>query len=192
MNRSSRSRFSGVSLMLLAVASTAVAQGPIAPTEEHEALRREAGVWKATMKMWAMPEQAEPMVMQAKETNTLLGPFWLLSEFEGQFAGNSFTGRAQLGYDPVAKEYVGTWIDTMTPYLATMKGQYDPESDSLTMISKGRDPATGEIATTTNVTKFIDENTKTFTMYQGDAADQDAWKMMEIEYQRVEQQQGEK
>lgn len=180
-----------VCTVLLAMAANSVAaQGPIPPTEEHQALRREAGVWDATMKLWIMPNQEEPMVVEGTETNRLLGSFWLISKFESQFGGVEFTGHAQLGYDPVSKKYVGTWIDTMTPYMATMEGDRNQESDTLTMVSTARDPQTGKISTTTNVTEFVDENTKTFTMYQGDPDDQNAWKMMEIHYKRAEEQAG--
>lgn len=188
MSRPSRLSLLGCIALLAAMAPAVDAQGPIAPTEEHQALAREAGVWDASMKLWATPDQQEPMEMEGTETNTLMGPFWLISKFESQFAGNEFTGHAQLGYDPVSKQYVGTWVDTMTPYMATMEGSRDQEADTLTMVSTARDPQTGKMSTTTNVTKFIDEDTKKFTMYLGGPDDQNAWKMMEIHYTRAKEE----
>ena len=161
------------------------AQLPVPPTEEHQTIAREAGVWKASLKVWMRADQKEPFTSEATETNTLLGPYWLLSEFKGNLGGIEFVGRGQFGYDPVAKKFVGTWIDSMTPFLATMEGQHDAEKDELTMIVTARDPETGKNNTTTNVTRFIDEDTKVFTIHQGVEGDENRWQMMEIEYKRV-------
>ena len=177
----------GVAALLVATVGTAIAQPPFQASEEHKQIASEVGTWNATLHIWMTPDQQQPLSSKGKEVNRLMGPFWLVSDFTGNVAGAEFSGRGQFGYDPVGKKYIGTWIDTMTPYMASMEGDYDAETKTLTMVSTARDPMTGEIATSTNVTKFVDENTKVFTMYRGGPDDEDRFKMMEIEYKRADE-----
>jgi hypothetical protein len=168
-------------LALVMSAAVASAQAPPQPQREHQEMAREAGVWTATTKMWMDPS-AEPEVGQATETNTMLGNMWLVSKFEGEFGGMPFTGHCQIGYDPAEKKYIGTWIDTMSPYLMTMEGEYNSADHTLTMVTKGRDFMTNEICQGKNVTKYVDDDHKTFTMYQKKGDEYN--KTLEIEYTR--------
>lgn len=169
----------GLSLLLTA-ASEADAQ--TSPTEYHKALAREAGVWDAKTTFWMSPD-ASPMEGTAVETNTMLGQFWLVSDFEGGIGNIPFKGHATLGYDPKIEKYTGTWVDTMGPYLYTMEGTYDVSTHTLTMMSTGRNVQTGKEETTKNVTQYKDENTKVFTIYgPSEEEGEEWWKMMEIEY----------
>ncbi len=158
------------------------AQGPAQATPEHEALAEEAGVWDAKTKMWMAPD-AEPMAGKAVETNKMLGDLWLVSEFQGEMMGMKFTGHGQYGYDPTTKKYVGTWVDTMSPYLSVMEGTM--EDGKLTMMSRGRDMQTGKETTTKMVSTYPDKDHKTFTMYAPVEGKADAWwKMFEVQYTR--------
>jgi len=152
------------------------------PTEEHERLRKEVGVWDAKMTAY-MGE--EPMTAQGVETNTMLGDFWIVSEFEGEFAGLPFSGRGQYGYDPNAKQYVGSWIDNFSTTLMTMEGDDDKETGALTMIGKTFDPSLGKLIDHKMVSKMIDDDHRTFTMYMKAPEYGEDWvKTMVIEYTR--------
>ncbi|NOY29882.1 MAG: DUF1579 domain-containing protein [Planctomycetes bacterium] len=154
------------------------------PTAEHQALATEVGVWDAETKFWMAPD-TPPMASKATETNTILGGMWLISEFKGDMGGMPFLGRGQFGYDPVAKKYIGTWIDSMSPYLSIMEGSMDESNKKLTMLSKGRDARTGEESLTKMVTTYIDEDHKTFEMFSLVEGEEDQWwKVMEIDYTR--------
>lgn len=182
MKPTSKRMYWSVLFALVACASVCAANPP-APTEQHQELEAEVGVWDAETKMWMEPE-SKAAVGKAIETNTMFGEAWLLSDFEGEFAGFSFQGHGQFGYDPIAKKYVGTWIDTMSPYLSVMEGERDP-SGKLIMLSKGRDPATGNENVTKLVSTMIDDDHKKFEMYAPVPGQQDQWwKMMEVHYTR--------
>ena len=173
---------------LVLVVETCPAQAPPPPSPEHEQMAREAGEWDAQMTTWFQPG-ADPQTFKAKETNTMFGAYWLVTKFECKDPEFPFTGRMQLGYDSAEKHYVGVWIDNMNPHASHMTGQFDKESNTLTMVSKGRDFSTGEKHTSTMVTEYVDEDTKVFTMYAGEpGADgkvaDDAYKMMQIKYKR--------
>ncbi len=171
--------------IVLFMPSVARAQGPMSRlTSEHKAIAAEAGVWDAQSKFWMAPD-TQPMISNAVETNTILGGMWLVSDYRGDMGGMTFVGHGQFGYDPVAKKYIGTWIDTMSPYLSVMEGTRDPATQTLTMISKGRDARTGKESISKMVSKFKDEDHKTFEMYSPVAGQEGQWwKMMEIEYTR--------
>jgi Protein of unknown function (DUF1579) len=160
-------------------------EGPMTPkpTPQHELLKKDVGTWDATVMSWEKPG-AEPMQSKATEKNELFpGGYWLVSRFEGSFGDLKFTGMGQFGYDPQQKKYVGTWIDSMSPYLMVTKADYDPATKTLTGTGETRDPATNKVMTTKSVSRYIDDNTRTFAMYTT-GADGKEWKMMEITYKR--------
>lgn len=155
-------------------------------SDEHAVLQQDVGVWDAEMKMWMAPEGGEPMPAKGVEENVLMaGGSWLLSDFEGNFGGQDFTGRGQFGYDPQQQKYIGTWVDSMSPYMMTMKGTYDADSKTLTMFGENTNPQTGQPMYTKAETRYVSDNERVMTMYMGgEDKDDEYWKHMEIRYTR--------
>jgi len=168
-----------VAAALLAAALPALtAQAQMPPLPEHKALESDVGVWDAKVQMWGAPD-AEPMDSKAVETNKMLGKLWLLSDFEGDFGGMKFTGHMQLGYDPIKKKYVGTWIDTISPFLQTMEGTYDEKTKTSTMM------ATGKPSTSKMITRHVSADERVFEMMMPvEGKENEWWKMMEVKYTR--------
>jgi len=153
------------------------------PSPQHELLKKDVGTWDATIKVWPTPD-AQPVSGKGTETNKMLeGDMWLISHFESNFEGMPYTGMGAIGYDPVEKKYVGGWIDSMSPYMATSKGDYDASTKTWTMMAETRDPMTGKPVTQKQTIRYIDDNARTFEIQQkGD--DGKYWKMLEIQYKR--------
>ena len=154
-------------------------------SKEHEILKKDVGTWTAECKMWVAGPDADPIVSPGKETNRLLpGGNWLLSEFESEFGGEKFTGHGTFGYEPEKKKYVGSWVDSMSPYMMMMEGTYDDKTKTMTMFYTAKDPAGNEAnGKTVCVTK--DEKTRVFTMYMQARESKDKFvKMMEITYHK--------
>lgn len=174
-----------VAAALLAAALPALtAQAQMPPLPEHKALESDVGVWDADVQMWATAD-AEPMDSKAVETNKMLGKLWLLSNFEGDFGGMKFTGHMQLGYDPLKKKYVGTWIDTISPFLQTMEGTYDEKTKTSTMMATGVDMATGKESKSKMVTRHVSADERVFEMMMPvEGKENEWWKMMEVKYTR--------
>lgn len=173
-------------LAVAALARSAGAQAPplMTPTNEHEQMAREAGVWNAESSLWVAPD-AQPVRSKGVETVKMLGKMWLVSEFQGDMMGEPFEGRGQMTYDPLKKKYVGTWIDTMSPMMMTMSGDYDADTHTLTMMMDGIDASTGKPGTWKTVTRYESEDAKTFEMHAPvEGQDGKWWKMMEIKYKR--------
>ena len=149
------------------------------PGEEHKHLAQEAGVWDADVKFWMDPS-AEPQVSKGVETNTMVGGFWMVSEFKSQMLGQPFTGHGQYGYDPVKKKYVGTWVDSMTPHLSILEGEVN-EKGELVMISKAIDFMTKQESTSKMISRMNDDGTRHFEMH-APIGEGEWMKVMEIHY----------
>jgi hypothetical protein len=170
--------------LLLALPLAAVAQEYAKPTKEHEGMTHEVGEWDADVSMWMEPG-GEPQKSKAVEKNEMLGKFWLMSKFEGEFQGAPFTGMSAYGYDPIKKKYTGGWVDSMSPFMMTMEGEYDDDSKTLTMMGSGTDFMTGKPCKMKMITKYESDDEKTFTMYGEDKEKKGEWqKTMEIKYTR--------
>ena len=185
MKRSPIRPLFGFSLLVtLAALTPAGAQEYLTPTKAHEQMSYEVGVWDAEVSMWEKPD-GEPMKNKAVETNKMLGKMWLMSEFEGEFAGAKFSGRSVLGFDPVKKKYVGGWVDTMSPFIMQMEGEYDADSHTLTMMGEGTDVMSGKPSKMKMVTRYTGQDDKTFEMYMPvEGEDGKWWKTMEAKYMR--------
>lgn len=155
-------------------------------TAEHERLTLDVGSWDATVRCYMQGPGAEPMVSHATEIVTLMpGGLWALSDFEGQFGDAPFHGHGQAGYDTLKKKYVGTWIDSMSPSLMTMEGDYDPKTKTLTMYGKGIDPRSGKPYEAKMTTEHKDKDSRVFTMFRkSDGSKGEFVKAMEISYAR--------
>ena len=154
------------------------------PSKQHEVLKQDVGVWDADVVTWMAGPDAEPVRSKAVERNRLIGGLWLVSDFEGSFAGAKFIGHGQLGYDSVKKKYVGTWIDNMAPILLTLEGSYDEETRTLTMFAEGPNPQTGKMERMRNVTRYVGPDKRIFTMSVDRSGNGKFVKLMQITYRR--------
>ena len=97
------------------------------PTPEHLRLAEAVGEWSGHLTMSVPGVPGEPMA--CSETIEAFGPFWITSEFRSDFMGMPFQGRATQGYDVMRGKYVGTWMDTMSGFMANMEGNYNEDGD---------------------------------------------------------------
>ena len=161
------------------------AQGPQVPAE-MKVLEHEVGKWTAEMKIWAEGPNADPMVVKATEVNELkLGGFWIVSQFEADMFGSKYSGMGQFGYDPKKKKYIGTWTESMSPYLSVMEGDYDAATKSFTYETMMMDSQTNQPVATKIVTKMIDKDHRVMTMYAAPSPGADPVKTMEVNYTRA-------
>ena len=154
------------------------------PSEQHRLLQKDVGTWDAEVTVFSPIDGAPPMISKAVEKCEMLpGGMWLISRFEGEMIGEKYVGLGTFGFDPVEKKYVGTWVDSMSPHLMIMKGDYDAATKTLTTTGEGRDSTTGEVFTSMQVSRYIDNDTRTFEMHMP-APEGKHVKVMEIKYKR--------
>ncbi len=168
----------------LGTATTVMAQFPIA-SDEHKILKMEEGKWDAAVTMFMGPAGPydPPTKSKAKESNRMIGDFWIVSDFSGDFEGMKFTGHGQFGYDPAKKKYHGTWIDSFSPNVTKMVGTFDADKRTMTYETSGvgmdGNPSKGK-----NVVVYGDD-TRTMTMYVAAPGTDEMIKVMEITYTRA-------
>lgn len=153
------------------------------PTAEHNRVCERAGDWKVRSKFYMDPDPATPpMEVEARETIENFGRFWTRSVYESDFMGQPFRGQSTLGYDPEKKEYVSTWIDTMSPTFFNFRGNF--EGDTLVMKGRAYDCMSKMEANyrTTEVHKSPDE--RVFEMFM-ELPDGNEFKMMTHVYTRT-------
>ena len=176
--------------LLLAIAllqSDAKAQGmPPAPGPEIDVIKKDVGEWTVEIKAWSSAD-AEPVVTKGNETTQMLGGYWSVTNFEGNMMGMDFKGHGTYGYDAKKKKYIGTWIDSLGPYMMHMEGDYDKATETLTMVGDSPGPDGTTMFTYTTTSCYKDEG-RVMTMYlqpKGSGDDQ-KMKLFEMTYKNKE------
>ena len=130
-----------LSLILLAGHSSAghlIAQEPPMPepTKEHQWLTQFVGEWTSESKGTMGPGQP-PMECSGTLSSKKLGEFWVMNEMKGDMVGTPMIGIQTIGYDVAKKKYVGTWVDSMMPFMWKYEGSVDKSGKILTLEAEG-------------------------------------------------------
>jgi hypothetical protein len=105
---------------------------------ELEILKAYIGVWDADIEVWPEGLDSPPITFKGVETNRPYGEFWIASDFDSEFMGQTIKVHSIVGYDLDKKKMVGTIIDH-GPYAATMTGEYDVESKTVHWMTEAKD-----------------------------------------------------
>ncbi|MFO0815603.1 MAG: DUF1579 domain-containing protein [Gemmatales bacterium] len=116
--------------VVVAWAGVSSSQQPPSASPEHALLKKYAGNWDCTMKMMGQE-------MKCSHSVEMVGDFWAVGKFNGDFGGMKFEGRDTNGYDAKTKKYVGTWIDSMSPHAMHLTGTFDAATKTMTLEGKG-------------------------------------------------------
>ncbi len=152
-------------------------------TKEHADLKKIAGDWTYTMKMWMAPK-TPPMESTGTASGKLLWQGnYLEQHVEGNMMGQAWKGRLLLGYDTIDKEHVAVWYDSMSPIISISRGK---EKDGV-ITYEGMEADHMNPAGTKQKSKMTvkwdndDQYTVTFFKVQKDGTDQ---KTHELTYTR--------
>lgn len=106
------------------------------PQKEHEWLHQFVGEWETESHA---PAAAGQPAMTCKGTmrTRMLGGFWVVSESQVEAMGTTVNAVLTVGYDPQAKKYVGTWVDSLTNHLWKYEGAVDETGKKLTLEATG-------------------------------------------------------
>jgi hypothetical protein len=158
--------------------SHAYAQPPVPkPGPEIDHLKAMVGFWNATVKMGGAESKGHMNYSMG------LGGLWLESQFEGDFGGMKFSGHGFDSYDQAKKKYVSVWVDSMETSPMLMEGDFDKDSNSMTMVGEGPGQD-GKPAKYKSVSEMKDKNHMVFKLYSVDKDGKDQ-EVMEIDYQRI-------
>ncbi|HKY63117.1 MAG TPA: DUF1579 domain-containing protein [bacterium] len=154
------------------------------PGAGHEVLKPLAGNWTATSRHW-MPGEKKPQDSAGTSSFTwVLDGRFLRQDFKGNWAGQPFEGLGFLGYDNVKKEYVSTWMDSMSTGIGQATGQWDAAAKTITDQGSFSCPLTEKTMTFRAEWKFVDKDNVIYSMFMKDEAGKET-KAMEIKYKRA-------
>jgi hypothetical protein len=107
------------------------------PQKEHQWLQQLVGEWTFESDCSMGPDQP-PSKFNGTETVRSLGGLWVLCEGRGEMPGGGIgTTLMTLGYDPLRKRYVGTFVGSMMTHLWVYDGQLDAAGKVLTLDTEG-------------------------------------------------------
>lgn len=151
------------SLLLSTLLAPLMAQEPPTPGPQHLKIARSAGSWDCVIDM--IGEDGKPTQSKGTtEARMLLGGLWLVDEFKGDFMGAPFEGHGTTGYDPAKGKVVVTWIDSWTPSLLLLEGDFDASGKVLTVSGMGVG-MDGKPAKYRNVTTWHSDDKFVFEMH---------------------------
>lgn len=108
------------------------------PMDEHRWLEALLGQWRMEAECVMGPNEP-PIKSTATETVRSLDGLWIVAEGEGAVPGEDKISKSvmSLGYDPVQKKFVGTFIASVMYHLWVYKGSLDATGKILTLDTEG-------------------------------------------------------
>lgn len=129
---------------------------PEQPTPQHLWLQQLVGHWDYEMS-WAMGPDTPPATLKGREVVEALGQLRTVGHGSNDHDKSIMT----LGYDPQAKQFIGTFIAGMMSHLWCYTGQLDKSTNTLTLDASGpaMPPADGT-ANYQDIIQIVDANTR--------------------------------
>ncbi len=136
------------------------------PGQHHRYLEALVGDFTADVKIWMTPD-SEPM-----EFTGTLSREWVL---DGHFVKETikadspmgpFEAIGFVGYNNIDGQYESIWLENASTAITSGSGNYNAETKTLRMMSKHRDPATGQVITSWYKTDLSDPYRETSVGYQ--------------------------
>jgi hypothetical protein len=161
----------------------------IEATNEHRWLQKLVGRWVGEGEAQMGPE-APPEKWKIPEQVSAVGDVWVQARSEGEFPGCGPSATIMtLGYDPVRKHFVGTFIGTMMTHMWVYEGDLDADGRTLTLRANG--PAfgpdgnvvEGKTAKYRDVVALVNDDHRTLTSFM--QTDGGEWiQIMQANYRR--------
>lgn len=152
------------------------------PGEAHKKLSAMVGTWDATVKMYPAPGAPAQESHGVSENKWVLDGRWVQQSFNGDFMGMPFSGIGYTGYDNIKKQYIGTWMDSMSTSVMMSTGK--PTGDKVWEFNSSvDDPVSGKTLPVREKVSVTDDDHHTMEMWSP-GPDGKMFKMMEISYTR--------
>lgn len=172
----------GLSIMAQTPEEMKAWQENMTPGTEHQWLASLDGEWHATIRMWMDPSQPPTESKGSTVNEMIMGGLYQRSSHTGNMMGMPFTGESITGYDEAQKKFLATWIDNFGSSIMFMEGNYNPETNTLTLEGNMVDPITGKNLQVREVLTKTSDDSHNFVMYL--IQDGKEIKNMEINYSR--------
>ncbi len=156
------------------------------PGTQHEHLARQVGVWHGKTRMWMAPG-TDPAEGECTWTVTsILDGRYTRSELAGELPGlGSFTGYGVTGFDNVAQQFVGSWIDNHSTGIMSGVGELSSDGRALTWRYTYNCPITRKPAVVREVHTSTGHDTMAFEMFTTDPRSRKEFQCMQVEFTRA-------
>jgi hypothetical protein len=136
----------------------------VEPQKEHQWLEKMVGDWTYESEAASEPGKT-PEKYTGTESVRSLGGLWVVCEGQGDVpGGGTSTTIMSLGYDPMKKRYVGTFLGSMMAQLWVYEGELDPDGKALTLDTEGPSfTAEGKIAKYKDTIEFKSDDHRVLT-----------------------------
>lgn len=152
------------------------------PGEGHKALDPLTGTWNTVILFYPAPGAPPQESTGISENRWILGGRYLEQRFKGMAMGQPFEGVGYTAYDNLRKQYVGTWMDSMsTSVMYTTGTASGPGKWKFTGTMD--DPVTGKAQEIEEIITIDGPDKHTFVM-MGPGTDGRMFRTMEIVYTR--------
>lgn len=109
----------------------------VEPSKEHLWLHKFVGKWHMEAECNMGPDKP-PMKNEVDETVKSLGGLWIVGDGVGSLPdGKPAITQITLGYDPLKKKFVGTFVGSMMTNLWVYEGELDSGGTTLTLNAEG-------------------------------------------------------
>jgi len=180
-----KSTLSTVLILGLTLPCTAQETPKVNPIE-LEVLKASIGVWDAEIEVWPQGLDSPSIKFKGVETNLAYGEHWIASDFDSEFMGQTMKVHSIVGYDLDRKKMVGTVIDH-GPYAASMTGDYDKESKTVSWKTEAKTPSGKPMVQKTLITqKSADE--RSLVLSVPGKQEKEFTKFMQIRFVKRKQQ----
>lgn len=134
------------------------------PTPEHQWLQQLVGSWTYEGRCFMGPGQPEART-RGRENVRSLGALWVVVEGQGEMPGGEpFEMLTQIGFDPAAGRYKGTWIGSPMAMLWLYEGSVDVSGRILTLEARGpRMGPEGGMANYQDITEIVGPGKRRFS-----------------------------
>jgi hypothetical protein len=151
------------------------------PGPEHEMLAEMAGSWTFKGTFWMAPDAPPMESTGTAERKMILGGRVLVEKVKSEFQGEPFEGQSMTGFDNVAGQYWGTWVDNMGTGIMLSTGSCTEERCEFT--ASYNDPMLGG-SKKVRMTMTSDGDVETHQTFE--PGPDGEFKSMELVYTRVE------
>lgn len=135
------------------------------PGKEHSILKQQfEGAWDAVSRH----EGKEGKAAESKGTETVksdFGGYWMMIDYKGEMDGKPFRGHGMMGFDPMKKKYLLSWIDNVTPFATWAEGEADANGKTYTFKHDGFCPELGKVATIRTVFEIQDSDHRSLSFF---------------------------
>ncbi len=153
------------------------------PGPHHAHLEKFVGTWQTAATFWSEPG-TEPMVTEGVMKNEMVfDGRYLKGEYTSEMMGQPFHGSSLWGYNNVAHQYEGVWIDSMSTGTTMSFGTCDTDGTVFTSTVFNWDPMTGRKKQTREIIRCAGDDKYTMTWFET-GPDGKEFKSGEIVYTR--------